>query len=166
MIFSITRTVLLMPWVILCYLGEPFKFEAVGLAQKSDATIRGEYIDKKGEHYIPRIFIAMGLVVFTTIFLLLWIYVWSGMFLIPTYILIGCVIVDAILMSGRYAFFSHKSKEAEKVTGNALALTDSHVWKDTSLNGLLKRAAEERKAREEQVNAAKAKKKPAYDEED
>lgn len=155
--FLITMNVAWIPMAIIIWLGTPFAWkDGSSLKNKTDDDIEQIYNSNMFDHYGGRIiFILCSLVVLTLFYCLIQ---WTSgeVLLVFPVIFIITAITDIALAGSRYMYYQDQEKKAKEGTGTAIALAD--VWRDASLEALIKKAHDDRNAHE-QVKAEGLKKK-------
>lgn len=137
--FFLTRSLLGLPYRYLLWMGTPFKYNnESSLKNIPVSKLKADFNDKKGEHYGERIALTVGLTVAGLVILISILSIPRVTFAFFVILMFICLACDTLLAVGRWVFFTHEEKAAEG--RNEIVVAD--VWKDSSLEELLKRKKE------------------------
>lgn len=145
-LFLITRNIAWIPMTIIIWLGTPFKWkDGSNLRHKSDSEIKNQFHQEKFEHYGKRILtIAIGVFLLCVWFTAVQATKGAIWWIFPVVFSI-ILFIDIVLAVSRYVYFQDQEKKA---TGTGKVLVLMEVWKDSSLEALIKRAHTDREAAE------------------
>lgn len=134
--FFLTRAILYLPMMFLMYIGKPFKWDVgSNLRHHSVADLTKSYTEKKREHYGERIFLTLAAVAMCFFLAFLtWLSGGYALLVIPFGLAI-LLTVDGVFVLARMTYFQEEQKNA--ASRNELVPID--MWKDSSLNAVLKR---------------------------
>lgn len=134
--FFLTRAILYLPMMFLMYIGRPFKWNPESnLRHHSVKDLTKQFSEKKREHYGERIFLTATAVV-GCFFLAFLVWLSGGIVLLIIPIALAILLtIDGVFVLARMTYFQEEQKNA--ASRNEIVPID--MWKDSSLNAILKR---------------------------
>lgn len=138
--FFFTKFLFTLPFLLLHWIGEPFRFgEESALYRKTEQQVKEAYNDAWMKHFVERIFVT-AVSVIALIFIGLGVYASSGTLLygIPI-ILFVSLAIDFVLLMSR---ITYEAVETEHIAQNNQIVPQGY-FKDTSLKAVLKKRKED-----------------------